>query len=660
MGPLLSAGLILALALLPIARARSVPSPTLDYPAYLIAVQRYRDAGDYLETAPQPYTLQTLCSRATLLLYTGRPNEAFSEFEQIRTMTPGSEPLADYGEGLCALEHKDLATAGKSLDRCVASPGYPLYRDRIDLARAVIDSAQGNLTDADQLCAGIKLPLAAELVAMDEFRSDPTSGDSAALMIHEPWSLPGDVPRVTEISGLHAIGVIDHGSSELIEPSLAGSPDADAIDTMLLNAGAPTAAPISAKRVSGTIVLAPNNAGFSPRTGTVVSYSVDESLSAIVNSGSYDFHWDTTTVSNGIHTITIEIDNGAGGQKQVETKQYDVENAAGGVPAGPLSTAAVTLDDAGSAAIADAWLLLTLQPSYKAAEMILSRAAAAEGDRDAALNHFAVAAAIDPNFAGSLGAITAAYSGREPLLYPLAPGGHGIEPYAGAHPDHPNSSLGIWRGNSAIKEVALTFDDGPSPTNTPPLLDALDAAGAPATFFVVGIRAEAVPDIIHRMHDMGDEVEDHSFTHPNLDQAIPLHITEEILRNAVIVRALAGIWPHFLRPPGGETNPHVLQEATACGMAGAFWTIDVLPAEDSGSSANVVKFVMSRVIPGAVILMHDGTLDTTQAIPELTAALRARGYKLVTLLQIALDTAAPSAPSSDSAGTKLARSLFHR
>jgi peptidoglycan/xylan/chitin deacetylase (PgdA/CDA1 family) len=618
--------------------AGAAPDTNLDRPAYLIAVQRYREAAELLQYAPKPYTLQTLCSRATLLLYVERPAQASEEFLLIRARTPEDESLADYGQALCAMMESRLSDADADLSRCMAGSDYAHHRLQIDLARAVLASAKGNNTVADSLCATIDSPLASEIVAMDQFEQSPTSAASMSILRLEPWSLPGGVPRVTEMAGLRAVGAFDRtAGARLLDPCIAGSPDADAIFSMLEQSA--TAAAVPATHVSGTVTLAPSDAAYSA-PGTIVTYYVDGSLVAVATGGSLAYRWDTTSCENGPHAVMIEI-SGPSGAKLDQTKQYLVANTA--KPLGAAAPVQVApLDDADQIAVTDAWQLLTLQSSYKAAEMILSRAAAQRGDAAGALKHYANAAAIDPAYVDNIRQITDAYGGREPLLYPLPPGSSGVEQYATANSPHPHSSLGIWRGSPAIKEVALTFDDGPSPTDTPPLLDELDASNTPATFFVVGTRAEAAPDIIRRMHDMGDEVEDHSFTHPNLDQAIPLHIYEEILRNAVIVQALTGIWPHFLRPPGGQTNPHVLEAATACGMAGAFWTVDVLPAEDSGSPSNVVRLVMKHVIPGAVILMHDAPYATTHAIPELTAELRAHGYKLVTLLQLARD-AAPNA-----------------
>jgi peptidoglycan/xylan/chitin deacetylase (PgdA/CDA1 family) len=195
----------------------------------------------------------------------------------------------------------------------------------------------------------------------------------------------------------------------------------------------------------------------------------------------------------------------------------------------------------------------------------------------------------------------------------------------------------FWRGSTAIHEMALTFDDGPSPTQTPKLLDALKQANVVGTFFVVGIRASAATGIITRMVADGHEVENHTYTHPNLDEVIPEHIREEYLRNAVVINTLTGRWPRFLRPPGGNSNPQVMQVAMECGMVGGFWTLDALNAEDTGSGANVSDYVVGHAKNGAIVLMHNGTQATIDAIPSMVAGLRAKGFRLVTLAQLAHD-----------------------
>jgi peptidoglycan/xylan/chitin deacetylase (PgdA/CDA1 family) len=158
------------------------------------------------------------------------------------------------------------------------------------------------------------------------------------------------------------------------------------------------------------------------------------------------------------------------------------------------------------------------------------------------------------------------------------------------------------------------------------------------------MRAVESPDSLRQMAAYGDCVEDHSFTHPNLTQILPGDILPEILRTAVIIQAATGKWPHFLRPPGGNTNSQVLQTARICGLSGAFWTIDALPAEESGSAQAVSNWVISRARPGAIVLMHNDIDTTVEAIPSLVEGLRKHGYKLVTIRQLAAD--ALSTPDS--------------
>jgi len=176
------------------------------------------------------------------------------------------------------------------------------------------------------------------------------------------------------------------------------------------------------------------------------------------------------------------------------------------------------------------------------------------------------------------------------------------------------------------------------PQITPILLDNLKKAGIPGTFFVVGIRATAAPDLLRNMKSDGFEVENHTYTHPNLGQCLPQHILEEYLRNGIVISSLTGRWPCFLRPPGGNSNPQVMQIAHKCGMIGGFWTIDALRAEDTGSADQVAEYVVAKARPGAIVLMHNGSAATANAIEAMAAGLKAKGYKCVTLAQLAHDS----------------------
>src|SRR5262249_35294555 len=158
--------------------------------------------------------------------------------------------------------------------------------------------------------------------------------------------------------------------------------------------------------------------------------------------------------------------------------------------------------------------------------------------------------------------------------------------------------------------VALTFDDGPNPQadHTPALLDALHAAGAPATFFVVGWRAEQAPDLLKRMIDEGHEIGNHTYSHLNLTYLKDAEVERELCRTSVIVRDATGFRPRFYRPPGGNFNHSVALAAEALGMSGAYWTIDGYRLEEETPGATpeqLANFVLSRIRPGAIVLLHN-------------------------------------------------------
>ncbi len=194
----------------------------------------------------------------------------------------------------------------------------------------------------------------------------------------------------------------------------------------------------------------------------------------------------------------------------------------------------------------------------------------------------------------------------------------------------------LWRGDPRRAEVALTFDDGPSPLVTPLLLAILRRYHAVATFFVIGEHARAYPYLVAEMAADGHEVGDHTFDHPNLTGLAPAKASEEIDATAAVIRGITGRAPRWFRPPGGDYTVAVADAARRAGMGLAMWT------ENSGDWAQppaktLVAQVPLRAEPGSIILLHSTTLNTAQALPAIIVQLRHRGYTLVTLSQLARD-----------------------
>jgi peptidoglycan/xylan/chitin deacetylase (PgdA/CDA1 family) len=175
--------------------------------------------------------------------------------------------------------------------------------------------------------------------------------------------------------------------------------------------------------------------------------------------------------------------------------------------------------------------------------------------------------------------------------------------------------------------VALTFDDGPSTAYTATIIDLLVGRQVPATFFVVGRRAAARPDLISRMARAGHEVANHTYDHERLttldDAAILRTVdgTDRAIRDAD-VRPLK-----LVRPPYGATSARVRATLGSGGYAHILWTVD--PRDWESSAARIRSVVLGSLTDGAVILLHDGVSnsgETARALPGIIDGARDRGY----------------------------------
>jgi peptidoglycan/xylan/chitin deacetylase (PgdA/CDA1 family) len=178
--------------------------------------------------------------------------------------------------------------------------------------------------------------------------------------------------------------------------------------------------------------------------------------------------------------------------------------------------------------------------------------------------------------------------------------------------------------------VALTFDDGPDPRNTPRVLDVLRQAGVHATFCEVGYEMRAFPDLVRAVVADGNLLCDHTEHHPRLDLMPAASVDAEIGGPATFASSLVGQRPAFMRAPYGAVNPTVVDSAHRQGMRVLGWSVD--PSDYlRPPAATIAARVLSAVHPGAIILMHDGGGDRTNtiaALPVIINGLRARGYTI--------------------------------
>lgn len=120
-------------------------------------------------------------------------------------------------------------------------------------------------------------------------------------------------------------------------------------------------------------------------------------------------------------------------------------------------------------------------------------------------------------------------------------------------------------------ELVLTFDDGPNPAWTPRLLEVLASHDVRATFFLLGSRAQAEPELVRRIAAGGHLIGNHSWSHPNLARSSSARIREELARTRETLEQIAGAPVRFFRPPFGARRPAALRIAREKGMIPVLW-----------------------------------------------------------------------------------------
>jgi len=161
-------------------------------------------------------------------------------------------------------------------------------------------------------------------------------------------------------------------------------------------------------------------------------------------------------------------------------------------------------------------------------------------------------------------------------------------------------------------KACLTFDDGPDPQVTPKLLELLDDAGVKATFFVVGKKAQACPQLVASMIDRGHEIGEHTNEHYFPWTSGPLRSAKDLWGCSRILDSLhVAKRDRLFRPPFGKLNLVTLLYILMSGRRVAFWSVD--PQDYSRESGvEVASAVAKGLVPGAVVLLHDGTTKTAK------------------------------------------------
>jgi peptidoglycan-N-acetylglucosamine deacetylase len=171
--------------------------------------------------------------------------------------------------------------------------------------------------------------------------------------------------------------------------------------------------------------------------------------------------------------------------------------------------------------------------------------------------------------------------------------------------------------------VGLTFDDGPNPSNTNALLNALRTAGVKATLFNIGQNAQANPSLVQAEKAAGMWIGNHSWTHPHMTTLSQAQMTSEISQTQQVLQQQTGTAPRLFRPPFGETNSTLQAVERQFGLTQIIWDVD---SQDwNGASTAAIVQAAGRLTNGQIILMHDFPPNTIAAIPQIVSGLTSRG-----------------------------------
>jgi peptidoglycan-N-acetylglucosamine deacetylase len=220
----------------------------------------------------------------------------------------------------------------------------------------------------------------------------------------------------------------------------------------------------------------------------------------------------------------------------------------------------------------------------------------------------------------------------------------------------------IQQTGAASNKVALSFDDGPDPTWTPKILNVLKQKQATGTFFVIGESANEYDSIVKRAYALGNEIGNHTFTHPEFDTIKKSDLEIQLNLTELLIESSLGVKTTFFRPPYGidhqpESAAEVQMLPVPQSMGYVIIGARIDPhdwGEADGQAPPPVNDIVQRVLTdvqankGNIILLHDGGGDrshTVAALPLIIDGLRAKGYQFVSVSDLLGQTRAQVMPS---------------
>ncbi len=199
----------------------------------------------------------------------------------------------------------------------------------------------------------------------------------------------------------------------------------------------------------------------------------------------------------------------------------------------------------------------------------------------------------------------------------------------------PVSPAEIDSGDTGRPRIALTFDAGGPSDPTSRILGILAKHQVHVTFFVTGDWANQNPDLVHRIHNDGHEIGNHTMHHVDLRTLSDEQVCSELNQADQVISNLTGVTtlPYY-RPPYGSRDTRVRNLAAQLGYRTIYWTVDTLDWQPAATPDSITKIVMDHLSNGVIILMHAGSQVESETLDGLMTKIELTGYQIVTLSQV--------------------------
>ena len=180
-----------------------------------------------------------------------------------------------------------------------------------------------------------------------------------------------------------------------------------------------------------------------------------------------------------------------------------------------------------------------------------------------------------------------------------------------------NTSLSSEKAKAAIS-VSLTFDDGPHPEWTPPVLDALDEAGWIGTFFVIGRDVSAHPELVREIVQRGHEIGNHTYTHSEPATTNAAQLVDEVTRTQELITEATGQTVSLMRPPKGRLSLSKMSSLWKVGQTITLWNVDTKDFEMTSAEEADAWAAEYQPMGGDIVLLHDRLPYAVEFVRELS------------------------------------------